>query len=53
MTGIRPGLYWQLTWRFIGPAIMSAILVSSVVCMIIERPTYNAYNKETVGHSIR
>lgn len=48
MTGIRPGLYWQWTWRYIGPIIMIAILISSVVCMIIETPSYNAYNKETV-----
>lgn len=49
MTGIRPGLYWQWTWRYIGPVIMIAILISSVVCMIIETPSYNAYNKETVS----
>lgn len=48
MTGYRPGLYWQLTWRYIGPAIMACILVSSVVFMIIKNPTYGAWNAELV-----
>ncbi|CAD7011525.1 sodium-dependent neutral amino acid transporter B(0)AT3 isoform X1 [Ceratitis capitata] len=46
MTGYRPGLYWQLTWRYIGPVIMSAILVSSVVFMVIRNPTYGAWNAQ-------
>lgn len=46
MTGYRPGIYWQWTWRYIGPAIMLAILVSSVVCMIIKNPTYGAWSAE-------
>lgn len=48
MTGYRPGLYWQMTWRYIGPAIMGCILVSSVLFMIIENPTYSAWNAEEV-----
>ncbi|XP_037805248.1 sodium-dependent neutral amino acid transporter B(0)AT3 [Lucilia sericata] len=46
MTGYRPGIYWQLTWRYFGPLIMVAILVSSVVFMIIKNPTYGAWNEE-------
>ncbi|XP_054741237.1 sodium-dependent neutral amino acid transporter B(0)AT3 isoform X1 [Anastrepha obliqua] len=46
MTGYRPGLYWQLTWRYIGPVIMVAILVSSVVFMVIKNPTYGAWNAQ-------
>ncbi|XP_037945230.1 sodium-dependent neutral amino acid transporter B(0)AT3 [Teleopsis dalmanni] len=46
MTGYRPGIYWQLTWRYIGPVIMVAILASSVVFMIIKNPTYSAWNAE-------
>ncbi|XP_055853991.1 sodium-dependent neutral amino acid transporter B(0)AT3 [Episyrphus balteatus] len=46
MTGYRPGLYWQVTWRYIGPAIMGCILVSSVIFMVIKNPTYGAWNKE-------
>ncbi|KAH8384713.1 hypothetical protein KR093_006060 [Drosophila rubida] len=46
MTGYRPGLYWQLTWRYIGPVIMVCILISSVVFMVIRNPTYGAWNAE-------
>ncbi|XP_037918099.1 sodium- and chloride-dependent transporter XTRP3 isoform X4 [Hermetia illucens] len=46
MTGYRPGLYWQLCWRYIGPAIMLCILIASVVFMIIKNPTYSAWSAE-------
>ncbi|EDW35692.1 GL17081 [Drosophila persimilis] len=46
MTGYRPGLYWQLTWRYIGPVIMVCILASSIVFMVIRNPTYGAWNAE-------
>uniref|UniRef100_A0A023F0H7 Transporter n=1 Tax=Triatoma infestans TaxID=30076 RepID=A0A023F0H7_TRIIF len=46
MTGYRPGLYWQITWRFLAPGIMSCILVSSVLFMIINKPRYMAWDKD-------
>ncbi|XP_055693760.1 sodium-dependent neutral amino acid transporter B(0)AT3 isoform X1 [Lutzomyia longipalpis] len=46
MTGYRPGLYWQATWRYIGPAIMICILSSSVLFMIMDNPTYKAWSAE-------
>ncbi|XP_026466274.1 sodium-dependent neutral amino acid transporter B(0)AT3-like isoform X1 [Ctenocephalides felis] len=46
MTGYRPGMYWQITWRYIGPVIMTVILVSSIVFMIIENPKYQAWSAE-------
>ncbi|XP_055373153.1 sodium-dependent neutral amino acid transporter B(0)AT3 isoform X2 [Condylostylus longicornis] len=46
MTGIRPGLYWQITWRYVGPAITFAILASSIISMIIKNPTYGAWSKD-------
>ncbi|XP_052891750.1 sodium-dependent neutral amino acid transporter B(0)AT3 isoform X1 [Anopheles moucheti] len=46
MTGIRPGLYWQMTWRYIGPAIMGCILLSSILSMLLRNPTYGAWNGE-------
>ncbi|KAH8277815.1 hypothetical protein KR018_007847 [Drosophila ironensis] len=46
MTGYRPGLYWQLTWRYIGPVIMVCILASSVIFMVIRNPTYGAWNAD-------
>lgn len=48
MTGYRPGWYWQLTWRYIGPAIMVCILISSVIVMVIQNPKYGAWNGELV-----
>lgn len=49
MTGIRPGLYWQLTWRYIGPVIMILILGSSVLSMIMKNPTYGAWDAVSVS----
>lgn len=46
MTGHRPGLFWQITWRFLAPLIMSVILVSSIVFMAINNPTYQAWIAE-------
>ncbi|GJQ76497.1 hypothetical protein Trydic_g2204 [Trypoxylus dichotomus] len=46
MTGYRPGLFWQVTWRFLAPLLMTAILISSVVTMAINNPTYQAWNAE-------
>lgn len=48
MTGYRPGWYWQLTWRFIGPSIMGCILVASIVTMIIKNPDYGAWDGNAV-----
>lgn len=47
MTGYRPGWYWQITWRFIGPCIMGCILVSSIVYRIVNNPTFSAWDAET------
>lgn len=49
MTGYRPGWYWQLTWRFLAPLIMAGILVSSVVCMFIQKPEYSAWDASQVS----
>ncbi|XP_012523712.1 sodium- and chloride-dependent transporter XTRP3 [Monomorium pharaonis] len=46
MTGHKPGLYWQITWRFIAPAIMGCILVFSIGSMFIKKPQYSAWNAE-------
>lgn len=48
MTGYRPGLYWQLTWRYIGPAMMSCLLAFTVVELLKEPPTYEAWNAHEV-----
>lgn len=49
MTGYRPGIYWQMTWRYIGPSIMGVILISSIISMIVKNPTYGAWNAELVS----
>ncbi|XP_049834762.1 sodium-dependent neutral amino acid transporter B(0)AT3 isoform X2 [Schistocerca gregaria] len=46
MTGYRPGIYWQITWRLLGPLLMTVILVTSVIFMIINKPKYHAWNAE-------
>ncbi|OWR45748.1 Transporter, partial [Danaus plexippus plexippus] len=46
MTGYRPGWYWQVTWRYIGPVIVSCILVSSLIFMLLNPPMYGAWNAE-------
>ncbi|KAK9701506.1 Sodium:neurotransmitter symporter family [Popillia japonica] len=46
MTGYRPGLFWQITWRFLAPLLMTVILISSIVTMAVNNPTYSAWNAE-------
>lgn len=48
MTGYRPGIYWQITWRFLSPLIMTIILISSVVFMVRNNPTYQAWSADKV-----
>ncbi|XP_014260185.1 sodium- and chloride-dependent transporter XTRP3 [Cimex lectularius] len=45
MTGYRPGIYWQVTWRFLAPVIMTCILISSIAFRIIKKSTYMAWDK--------
>ena len=52
MTGYRPGWYWQITWRFLAPLIMGAILIASVTSMIVTKPTYSAWNASLVNIKI-
>ncbi|XP_059471296.1 sodium-dependent neutral amino acid transporter B(0)AT3 isoform X2 [Neocloeon triangulifer] len=47
MTGYRPGLYWQITWRYLGPIIMTCILTASILHKIMHRPTYSAWDATT------
>lgn len=48
MTGHKPGLYWQITWRFLAPILMVVILVSSIISMAIKHPSYQAWKQEKV-----
>ncbi|XP_059205545.1 sodium-dependent neutral amino acid transporter B(0)AT1-like [Centropristis striata] len=40
MVGHKPGLYWQVTWRFISPLIVLVILVFYLVTQVQEELTY-------------
>ncbi|XP_043682333.1 sodium-dependent neutral amino acid transporter B(0)AT3 isoform X1 [Vespula pensylvanica] len=51
MTGYRPGIYWQVTWRFLAPIIMVGILISSIASMFIKKPEYSAWNA-TLGIAV-
>lgn len=48
MTGVKPGLYWQISWRYLAPGIMVVILVSSIISMSINHPSYAAWSAEKV-----
>lgn len=49
MTGIRPGWYWQITWRYLAPVIMIVILSSAIIDMILKTPKYQAWIADKVG----
>jgi len=46
MTGVRPGIYWQLMWRFISPTLMAAVIASSTYFMFTNTPVYTAWNRK-------
>ena len=49
MTGVRPGPFWQLTWRLISPALMGLIILSSLYFMMSHLPTYTAWDRHTAA----
>lgn len=46
MIGVRPGIYWQATWRFISPITIFTIVVASVYHRITNPPEYPGWNAE-------
>ena len=44
MTGVRPGIYWQICWRFVSPALLAIVLTTSVVMSFLSTPGYTAWN---------
>ena len=46
MTGVRPGWYWQIMWRFVSPALMLLIIISSIYFMFKHKPTYSGWDGE-------
>jgi len=52
MTGVRPGIYWQIMWRFVSPALMLGVIGSSIYFMLRHKPTYTAWD-ETQARGIK
>jgi len=49
MTGIYPGMYWQVCWRFVGPVMLIGLLIGSFIDKIQNSPEYDAWNSLTVS----
>uniref|UniRef100_A0A8L0DP59 Transporter n=1 Tax=Oncorhynchus mykiss TaxID=8022 RepID=A0A8L0DP59_ONCMY len=47
MIGHKPNLFWQITWRFVSPAIMFVIFVFYFITKVQETPMYKAWNPES------
>lgn len=48
MTGIKIGLYWQVTLRFVAPAVIFVILTASIAAEVMKNPTYKSWSEEKV-----
>ncbi|KAJ7394072.1 hypothetical protein OS493_003746 [Desmophyllum pertusum] len=46
MLHMRPGWYWQITWKFVSPAIVLVIFVCSVINLGIKPMTYSAWREK-------
>ncbi|XP_018424357.1 PREDICTED: sodium-dependent neutral amino acid transporter B(0)AT3-like isoform X3 [Nanorana parkeri] len=44
MTGRRPNIYWQATWRFISPLLMGAMFLSYIVVQFRTPLTYETWD---------
>lgn len=47
MINTKPGLYWKISWKFSCPIIMVVILIASFVGMVLDPPSYYAWNEAT------
>lgn len=48
MTGQRPNLYWQATWRVISPLMLLLVFLAYIVVEAGEKPSYSAWNPNYV-----
>ena len=48
MTGVRPGWYWFITWRFIGPVLGLLLFIAGLYDMGVDGIGYSAWNREKV-----
>lgn len=51
MTGRRPNLYWQATWRVISPVMLLVVFLAYIVVEAQEKPTYTVWNPDYVRYS--
>ncbi|KAF7708458.1 sodium-dependent neutral amino acid transporter B(0)AT3-like [Silurus meridionalis] len=49
MTGRRPNLYWQATWRVISPLMLLVVFFAYLVVQAQQKPTYEAWNPDYVN----
>lgn len=48
MTGRRPGLYWQVTWKVVSPLLLLTIFVAYVVTLARTPLSYKAWDTQYV-----
>lgn len=48
MTGHRPNLYWQATWRVISPLMLLVVFLAYIVVEAGHQPTYSTWNPDYV-----
>ncbi|XP_074731915.1 sodium-dependent neutral amino acid transporter B(0)AT3-like isoform X2 [Strix uralensis] len=53
MTGRKPNLYWQITWRFISPLLLLIVFVAFVTLQIQKPPSYTAWNPKYEGFPMK
>uniref|UniRef100_G3NXL6 Uncharacterized protein n=1 Tax=Gasterosteus aculeatus TaxID=69293 RepID=G3NXL6_GASAC len=47
MVGYKPGIFWQVTWRFISPLIVLVILIFYMVTQTQKELTYLVWDPES------
>ena len=53
MTGVRPGWYWQIMWRFVSPVLMVVVIGSSIYFMFTNKPTYIGWDGDQVEDGVK
>lgn len=48
MTGRRPGLYWQVTWKVVSPLLLLTIFVAYVATLARTPLSYKAWDTQYV-----
>ncbi|XP_041104372.1 sodium-dependent neutral amino acid transporter B(0)AT3-like [Polyodon spathula] len=49
MTGRRPNLYWQATWRVISPLMLLIVFLAYIVVQVQQPATYEAWNPNYIN----